>query len=215
PQLYDLTTLQREANSRFGFSAKNTLGIAQALYEKHKVLTYPRTDSRYLPEDYIQQTQQVLSKFSQLDHTSPGFPEDLPKHAGHAVANNLIVPNKRIFNNAKVTDHFAISPTGEVPKGLKEQEMKIYDMVTRRFIAVFYPSAEYAVTQRITTIGQDQFKTDGKILMVPGWLAVYGKQAGVSSGKDGDLVAVEQGEDAKAALIEVLSKETKPPARYG
>ena len=216
PQLYDLTTLQREASSRFGFSAKNTLGIAQALYEKHKVLTYPRTDSRCLPEDYIQQTQQVLSKFSQLDHTSPGFPEDLPKHAGHVVANSLVVPNKRIFNDKKVSDHFAISPTGEVPKNLKEQEMKIYDMVTRRFIAVFFPSAEYAVTQRITTIGQDQFKTDGKILMVPGWLAVYGKKAGVSTGKDGDLVAIEEGgEDAKTAAIEVVFKQTKPPARYG
>ncbi len=214
PQLYDLTTLQREASSRFGFSAKNTLGIAQALYEKHKVLTYPRTDSRCLPEDYVKQAETMLSKFSHLDHTAEGFPDDLPKHAGHAVAKGMVKPNKRIFNNAKISDHFAIIPTGEIPKKLTEPERKVYDMVTRRFIAAFYPPAEFNVTQRITKIGEDHFKTDGKILMVPGWMAVYGKKAGVSSGKDGELVAVEQGEAAKTAGIDVLEKETRPPARY-
>ncbi len=214
PLLYDLTTLQREAAGRFGFSAKNTLGIAQALYERHKVLTYPRTDSRYLPEDYIGQAQSVLRGFMQLDASATGFPQDLPPHAGHAVAQNFVRPNKRIFNNAKVSDHFAIIPTGQVPKGLKEQEMKIYDMVTRRFIAAFYPPAEYLVTQRITKIAEDHFKTDGKVLKVPGWLAVYGKQPGAASAKNGDLVPVEQGEDAKNAAIEVMEKETKPPPRY-
>ncbi len=216
PLLYDLTTLQREASSRFGFSAKNTLGIAQALYEKHKVLTYPRTDSRYLPQDYLLQTRNVLSTFSNVSPADAGsFPADLPQHAGHAIANDMVGPNKRIFDDKKVSDHFAIIPTGQLPKNLKEQELKIYDMVVRRFIAVFYPSAEFLVTQRISRIGEDHFRTDGKVLKVPGWLAVYGKQAGVASGKDGELVPVQDGESAQTAAIEVLEKETKPPPRYG
>ena len=214
PGLYDLTTLQREASSRFGFSARNSLAIAQALYEKHKVLTYPRTDSKCLPEDYIDQTKEIMKTFSGLGSDSGSFPPDLPQHAGTALSNQWIKPNKRIFNDAKVSDHFAIVPTGQVPKNLKEQEQKIYDMVTRRFIAAFFPSAEYDVTQRITRTGEDQFRTDGKVLRVPGWLAVYGKQVGQASGKEGELVPIQQGEDAKAALIEVLEKETKPPPRY-
>ena len=214
-QLYDLTTLQREASSRFGFSARNSLAIAQALYEKHKVLTYPRTDSKCLPEDYVQQTKDIMQTFSTLGGGSGSFPPELATHAGATLTNDWVKPNKRIFNNAKVSDHFAIIPTGQVPKNLKEQEQKVYDMVTRRFIAVFFPSAEYDLTQRITTIGEDKFRTDGKVLRVPGWLAVYGKQAGQASGKEGELVAIQPGgEDAKTALIEVIEKETKPPPRY-
>ncbi len=214
PLLYDLTTLQREASSRFGFSAKNSLAIAQALYERYKVLTYPRTDSRYLPEDYVDQAKSVLSGFMGLGQGAEGFPEDLPSHAGMAVARGWIRPNKRIFNNAKVSDHFAIIPTGQVPKNLKEQERKIYDVVTRRFIAAFYPPAEHLLTQRITRIGEDHFKTDGKVLKEPGWMAVYGKKAGASNARDGELVAIQQGEDAKVAAIEVMAKETKPPPRF-
>ena len=215
PLLYDLTTLQREASNRFGFSAKNTLGLAQALYERHKVLTYPRTDSRHLPEDYINQTKNVLRGFMKLDDTATAFPRDLPAHAGHAVTQRYVGPNKRIFDNAKISDHFAIVPTGQVPKRLKEQEMKIYDLVTRRFIAAFYPPAEYLLTQRITRVDQDHFKTDGKVLQVPGWLAVYGKRPGAASGKDGELVPVQQGEQAKVAAVEIVERETKPPPRYG
>ena len=86
-------------------------------------------------------------------------------------------PNKRIFNNAKVSDHFAIVPTGTAPHGLSETEQKIYDLVARRFIAVFYPAAQFEVTTRITTVEGEKFKTDGKIIVDPGWLAVYGRQA--------------------------------------
>jgi DNA topoisomerase-3 len=205
PQLYDLTTLQREAP----FTAKNTLGLAQALYERHKMLTYPRTDSRYLPEDYMSK---VFETFRDL--ASSGHPA--AKWAVDAIENDRVQFTKRVFNNAKVSDHFAIIPTGRVVK-LNEQESKLYDMVVKRFIAVFFPHAEFEVTKRLTTINHgdesDTFLTNGKTLVKPGYLAVYGRVAGVAAEKD-ELVAVAQGEDAQTEAIDVLDKETKPPARY-
>ncbi len=202
PLLYDLTTLQREANGRFGFSAKRTLQLAQSLYERHKVLTYPRTDSRYLPSDNLPIAKKVLA----------GLDEPLATHARKALANDWVKPTPRIFNNAKVSDHHAIIPTGASPDKLDEYEMKLYDLVARRFIAVFYPPAKFEVTKRITTIEGEKFKTDGKILREPGWLEVYGKLA---AGDDDDsLVPVKEGEPAAAESIEVKELETKPPARY-
>ena len=202
PLLYDLTTLQREANGRFGFSAKRTLQLAQSLYERHKVLTYPRTDSRYLPSDNLPIAKKVLA----------GLDEPLATHARKALANDWVKPTPRIFNNAKVSDHHAIIPTGASPDKLDEYEMKLYDLVARRFIAVFYPPAKFEVTKRITTIEGEKFKTDGKILREPGWLEVYGKLA---AGEDDDsLVPVKEGEPAAAESIEVKELETKPPARY-
>ena len=126
PLLFDLTSLQREANGRFGFSAKNTLGLAQALYEKHKVLTYPRTDSRHLPEDYIGTVKETLTAMAGTPYAS---------FAGAVLKNGWVHPNKRIFNNAKVSDHFAIIPTGAAPKSLSEPEQKIYDLVTKRSVS--------------------------------------------------------------------------------
>jgi DNA topoisomerase III len=202
PLLYDLTTLQREANGRFGFSAKRTLQLAQALYERHKVLTYPRTDSRYLPSDNLPVAKKVLA----------GMEEPLAAHARKALDNDWVKPTPRIFNNAKVSDHHAIIPTGASPDKLDEYEMKLYDLVARRFIAVFYPPAKFEVTKRITTIEGEKFKTDGKILREPGWLEVYGKLA---AGEDDDsLVPVKEGENAAAESVEVKELETKPPARY-
>ena len=205
PGLYDLTTLQREANGRFGFSAKNTLGLAQALYEKHKVLTYPRTDARALPEDYIPTVKKTLDSLRDL--------------AGYSVPAEKILtegwvrPNKRIFNNAKISDHFAIIPTGVLPKGLSEPEQKLYDLVTRRFLAVFFPAAEFLETTRITRVEGEPFKSAGKVLVKAGWLEVYGKEA---AGDDDapSLVPVQQGESVKTAAIEVKGSQTKPPARY-
>ncbi len=168
PLLYDLTSLQRDGNSRFGFSAKNTLGLAQALYEKHKVLTYPRTDSRALPEDYIETVKKTLSMLGET-HYAP--------LAEHILKNDWVKPNKRIFNNAKVSDHFAIIPTSIAPKNLSEPESKLYDMVTKRFLAVFYPAAEFLVTTRITRVESEPFKSEGKVMVNAGWLAVYGKDA--------------------------------------
>ena len=168
PLLYDLTTLQREANNRFGLHARRTLQLAQALYEKHKVLTYPRTDSRYLPEDNLAQVRKVMSTFN--DPT-------LARHAKKALNSDWVKPTKRVFNNAKVSDHHAIIPTGASPARLDEFERKIFDMVARRTIAVFYPAAQFEVTTRITRVEGEPFKTDGKIIVDPGWLAVYGKEA--------------------------------------
>ncbi len=203
PLLYDLTTLQREANGRFGFSAKRTLQLAQALYERHKVLTYPRTDSRYLPEDNLPVVKKVLGG---MDDSS------LAPHARKALDKGWITKTPRVFNNAKVSDHHAIIPTGASPDKLDEYEMKLYDLVARRFIAVFYPPAKYEVTKRITTVEGEKFKTDGKVLIEPGWREVYGKTA---AGEDEEsLVPVKAGETAQTESIELKELQTKPPARY-
>jgi len=203
PLLYDLTTLQREANNRFGLPARRTLQLAQALYEKHKVLTYPRTDSRYLPEDNLAQVRKVMSTF--------GDPT-LARHAKKALSNDWVKPAKRVFNNAKVSDHHAIIPTGASPAHLDEFERKIFDMVARRTIAVFYPAAQFEVTTRITRVEGEPFKTDGKIIVDPGWLAVYGKEA---NGEDDQaVVPVSANEPAKVLAVEIKENETKPPARF-
>ena len=205
PQLYDLTTLQREANSRFGFSAKNTLGLAQALYEKHKVLTYPRTDSRALPEDYINTVKDTLKMLEGVTGYST--------YADSILKNGWVRPNKRIFNNAKVSDHFAIIPTLIAPKALSEPEQKLYDLVTKRFLAIFYPAAEFLVTTRITRVENEPFKSEGKVMVNSGWLAVYGKEAAESDDTP-SLVPVKAGETVKTEKIEVEANVTKPPARY-
>jgi DNA topoisomerase-3 len=159
PLLYDLTSLQREANGRFGFSAKNTLGLAQALYERHKVLTYPRTDSRALPEDYIETVKKTLGMLADTTYST---------QAGQILKSGWVRPNKRIFNNAKVSDHFAIIPTSLAPKHLSEPEQKLYDLVTKRFLANFYPAAEFLVTTRITRVESEPFKSEGKVMVNAG-----------------------------------------------
>jgi DNA topoisomerase III len=213
PLLYDLTTLQREANSRFGFSAKATLGLAQALYEKHKVLTYPRTDSRALPEDYLATVKNTVGMLA--DEDLPGPLRELSMHARKALNEGYVRPSKRVFDNAKVSDHFAIIPTLLPPKSLSEPELKLYDMVVKRFLAVFYPSAEFMLTTRISQVAADgathHFQTNGKVLVNPGWLAVYGKEA---QGEDANLVAVAQGEVVRTESVDVKALQTKPPARY-
>jgi DNA topoisomerase-3 len=205
PQLYDLTTLQREANSRFSFSARRTLQIAQALYERHKVLTYPRTDSRYLPEDHLETAKGVLASIAD---------QKLAPLGEKALKNGWVRPNKRVFNNAKVSDHFAIVPTGTDPKSLDEAEQKLFDMVMRRFIAVFYPPAEFEVTTRITIVEEEKFKTDGKIIVKPGWMEVYGRQAEAESESDKTIVPIETNERVQTLLIEIKENVTKPAPRY-
>ena len=208
PALYDLTSLQREANGRFGFSAKTTLALAQTLYERHKALTYPRTDSRYLPEDYIATVQQTMQALAQGDSRAVG---GLSQHAATVAKNQWVKPNRRIFDNKKVSDHFAIIPTLQVPRELSEAEAKLYDLVLKRFLAVFFPAAEYRVTTRITEIQGHKFKTEGKVLVTPGWLAVYGKEA---QGEDANLVPVAEGEKVRTENVEAVGLATKPPARY-
>ncbi|MBF1163412.1 MAG: DNA topoisomerase III [Dechloromonas agitata] len=215
PGLFDLTTLQREANARFGFSAKTTLSLAQALYEKHKVLTYPRTDSRHLPEDYLPTVKETLSMLTG-EGAGKGHDEVLlaryAPFAHQVMARNWVLPNKRIFNNAKISDHFAIIPTPQAPKNLNELEQKLYDFVVRRFLAVFFPAAEYLVTTRITRVEGHPFKTEGKVLVNPGWLTVYGKEG--QEGEEGNLVAVEPKEKVKTDEVTIKANATKPPPRY-
>ena len=213
PQLFDLTTLQREASSKFGFSARNTLAIAQSLYERHKLLTYPRTDSKCLPEDYVDTIKSHINDFANsIAKTS--LHQQIIDSSSKVIENNWIKPNKRIFNDSKISDHFAIVPTGKIPTaGLKEQEQKIYDLVTRRLIAIFYPSAEFETTRRITRIKNDSFLTTGKILVKPGFLEVYGRKPGVATEKN-ELIPAETGDKAETLNIEIKPEETKPPARY-
>ena len=241
PLLFDLTSLQREANGKFGYSAKTTLSIAQSLYERHKALTYPRTDSRALPEDYlpvVRDTFEMLAK-SPMRHLAP--------HAATALKGNYIKPSKRIFDNTKVSDHFAIIPTLQPAHGLSEAEQKVYDLVVRRFMAVFFPSAEYQVTTRISTVAPTlvaartalppegsaprlgrpgvaeaaghSFKTEGKVLVKPGWLAIYGKEAQdeTPAGEDRNaamLVPVKPGETVQVQAVDPKGLQTRPPARY-
>lgn len=206
PLLYDLTSLQREANSRFGLSASQTLSIAQSLYERHKVLTYPRTDSRALPEDYLPTVRETLGALAGGQYG---------RFAERILQNDWVRPNKRIFNNARVSDHFAIIPTSLTPKHLTDAEAKIYDMVSKRFLAIFHPAAEFLVTTRITRVEGEPFKTEGKVLTKPGWLAVYGREAQPESGEGGaTLVPVRQNEPVEAGQIDVVLSQTKPPPRF-
>lgn len=208
PALFDLTSLQREANSRFGFSAKTTLGLAQTLYERHKALTYPRTDSRYLPEDYLSTVQDTMQA---LAETATPASQSVQPFAKTVCAEKWVKPNRRVFDNKKVSDHFAIIPTLQVPRELSDAEGKIYELITRRFLAVFFPAAEFRVTTRITEVSGHQFKTEGKVLIKPGWLAIYGREA---QNEEGSLVAVQEGERVRTEEVTLHQLATKPPARY-
>jgi DNA topoisomerase-3 len=207
PLLFDLTSLQREANGRFGFPARMTLSLAQALYERHKVLTYPRTDSRALPEDYLPTVKDTLKAL--------GETKAFATFARQILKQGWARPNKRIFDNTKISDHFAIIPTLQTPKHLNEAEQKLYDMVVRRFLAVFYPAAEYLQTTRITRIeahsSSHQFKTEGRVLQSAGWLAVYGRAAGEDNQ---NLPAIEPGEKVLVVEVSAQANQTKPPPRY-
>ncbi len=203
PSLYDLTLLQREANSRFGFSAKNTLGLAQALYERHKLITYPRTDSRCLPEDYLPTVKKVVGRQQQWQYG---------KFAGEALEKGYLKKNKRIFNNKKISDHFAIIPTTGLPGNLTEPELKIYQMIVQRFLAVFFPPAVFHKTRRLSVVEQETFLTEGKILVDPGWKAIYGAKAG--AGDATTLQALPEGEQVLCSEIDQQQHATKPPPRF-
>jgi len=209
PRLYDLTTLQREANNRYGLPARRTLQIAQALYERHKMITYPRTDSRALPEDYIPTVRETLANL----HGSLG------PHAQKVLDAGWVRPNKRIFNNAQVSDHFAIIPTTHEAKNLDEMESKVFDMIARRFVATFHPAAEFDITTRTSTISGHDFKTEGKVLTVPGWLAVYGRTTVDDDSPDSKALPAVDPADGKPPKARTVSTElhgesTKPPPRY-
>ena len=133
--------------------------------------------------------------------------------ARRVLDNNWVKPNKRIFNNAKVSDHFAIIPTGTVPRSLDNNERAIFDLVTKRFVAVFFPPAQYENTTRITRVEAEPFKTEGKIMVTPGWLEVYGREAAGDKPEE-NLPAVQQGERVQTVRIEINTEQTRPPVRY-
>lgn len=207
PRLFDLTTLQREANKRFKFSAKKTLDLAQALYERHKAVTYPRTDSSALPEDYIPKTKDTLEALANAGGAHAA-------HARRVLDQSWVRPDKRVFNNAKISDHFAIIPTGRVPGDLDVAEAKIYDLVVRRFLAAFHPAAQYDSTVRLTVVAGELFKAHGRVLAEAGWLVVYGQDADDAASKPPALCAVVSGEVPRTRDVQLKSLKTKAPSRY-
>ncbi len=213
PLLYDLTTLQREANNRFGFSARRTLAAAQRLYEEHKALTYPRTNSRFLTGDMageIKPTAELV-----------GRQREYARAAAYVTGLDTL-PLGRVVNDAKVTDHHAIIPTKAEHRTEKmsDDDKRVYDMVVRRFLAVFHPEAVFENTRLETTVAEHVFRTRGRVLVVPGWRGVYGEGFEDRSAQDDDegteqaLPKVEQGEPARTLEIGAEEKETKPPRRY-
>jgi DNA topoisomerase-3 len=213
PLLYDLTSLQRDANTRFGFSARRTLAAAQRLYEEHKALTYPRTNSRFLTGDMageIKPTAELVGKRREY------------ARAAAYVTGLDTLPLGRVVNDAKVTDHHAIIPTRtEHPVDrMSDDDRRIYDMVARRFLAVFHPDAVFESTRLETTVVQHVFRTRGRVLVVPGWRGVYGEgfedrsQGDEDEGSDQALPKLEQGEPTRTLDVGAEEKETKPPRRY-
>ncbi|MGD7279055.1 DNA topoisomerase, partial [Ralstonia pseudosolanacearum] len=159
-------------------------------------------------EDYLGTVRQTLDMLADSSHNY------LP-HAKKILASQWVKPNKRIFDNSKISDHFAIIPTLQAPKNLSEPEQKLYDLVVRRFLAVFFPAAEYLVTTRVTEVAGHHFKTEGKVLVNPGWLVVYGRESQSKDDKEnGNLVPVAKAEKVKTDKVEPVSLTTKPPARY-
>jgi DNA topoisomerase III len=227
PMLYDLTTLQREANTRFGFSARRTLAAAQRLYEEHKALTYPRTNSRYLTTDMVEEIKPIAELV--------GERKEYAAAAAYVTGLDLL-PLARVVDDSKVTDHHAIIPTRSehTVDRMSDDDKRVYDMVTRRFLAVFHPEAVFENTRIETTVRADGgsedagsyvFRTRGKLLIVPGWRGAYGELPADARGPDGegredDEVAEQQlprlieSETVETREIESARKETKPPRRY-
>ncbi len=213
PQLlYDLTSLQRHANTLYGFSAKRTLAAAQKLYEDRKAITYPRTSSRFLSGDLIGEIKPTAALV--------GSNAEYARAARYVVDLDRL-PLGRVVNDAKVTDHHAIIPTRAKHDSGKmgEDERKIYDLVAKRFLAIFHPEAVFERTRVETTVATHVFRTSGRVLIEAGWKAVYGEEARLANGDDDtggdqDLPRLEQGEQVETRKVEALRKETQPPRRY-
>ena len=208
PFLYDLTSLQRDANSKFGMTAADTLAVLQNLYEKKKVVTYPRTDSRYLSDDIFPTIPKRLAALAgEYDQYLGYLRENHPKKI------------KRVFNNKKVSDHHAVIPTEKRvtdTSGWRLEEKRIYDLVVRRFLAVFYPDHQYLSTTIIAEAEKDSFKTTGKVVTDDGWRILYGRQKSLAAGEDQEqtLPDLKKGDTRTIKEAEMLTKKTKPPAAY-
>jgi DNA topoisomerase-3 len=209
PQMFDLTTLQREANRRFGMSASRTLQAAQRLYERYKLLTYPRTDSKFLPEDYVDQCKDIIGRLQ-----IQGGPI---ASAGKAIVSKGMLNKERIFNNKGISDHFAIIPTGEAPStALEGDDGRVYDLVLRRFLAAFMPHAVWAKVERITKVGEQNFRTRVQDLQEPGWRGVYGLDTEEESKLPKLSNAAADGSHSVPVKTEALEDQaaaTKPPPR--
>ena len=216
PLLYDLTSLQRDANARFGFSARRTLAAAQRLYEEHKALTYPRTNSRYITGDMVPEIKPIARLVGSMSEYRAG---------SEYVLGLDVLPLGRVVNDAKVTDHHAIIPTNAeshpVDK-MNEDDRRIYDAVVRRFLAAFHPEAVFENTRVETTVATHIFRTRGKLLLVPGWRGVYGETADLDDaspeeedeGREQRLPKLVKDEDVNTLEVKSEEKETKPPQRY-
>jgi DNA topoisomerase-3 len=213
PWLYDLTSLQRDAGNRFGFYARRTLAAAQRLYEDHKALTYPRTNSRYLTRDMIPE----IKPIARLVGQQPEYAQ-----ASRYVLGLDVLPLARVVDDSKVSDHHAIIPTNAerhpIDK-MNEDDRRIYDLVVRRFLAVFHPDAVFENTRVETTVAEHVFRTRGKLILVPGWRGVYGETADSDSadddeGREQQLPRLARGEQVEVQDVESQAKETKPPRRY-
>jgi DNA topoisomerase III len=218
PLLYDLTSLQRDANRRFGFSARRTLQAAQSLYEDKKAITYPRTSSRYLSGDMVPLLKPTAETLEPIGEYAT---------AARYVLGLGQLPLQRVVNDARVDDHHAIIPTDvEHDVGrFSPDERRIFDLVARRFLAVFHPAARYQRTEVVTVVEEERFRTRGKITLEPGWRGVYGlesdldKQSGKVADEDAgdesaELPKLEQGQTVKCVAAEFEDKQTKPPPRY-
>jgi DNA topoisomerase-3 len=217
PLLYDLTSLQRDANRRFGFSARRTLQAAQSLYEDKKAITYPRTSSRWLSGDLVAQLKPTAATLEPIGEYAA---------AARYVLGLQQLPLGRVVNDSKVSDHHAIIPTDvehDVSR-FSPDERRVFDLVARRFLAVFHPPARYARTTVVTLVEEERFRSRGKVTLEAGWRGVYGllseaDQAAARQDEEGEnesaeLPPLEQGQTVKCASAEVEAKETKPPPRY-
>ncbi|NLM17485.1 MAG: DNA topoisomerase 3 [Candidatus Riflebacteria bacterium] len=210
PFLYDLTSLQREANQKYGLTAAKTLSILQNLYEKRKVLTYPRTDSRYLSEDIFPTLKNRMASLpAEYSEFLKYFEKVKPKKT------------KRVFNNSKITDHHAIIPTEKNAKDMRNwsrEEQDIYDLVARRFIAVFYPDYIYKSASLILSIEKLEFRTGGQTPVDDGWRKVEPPAKRTAKQDEGgaeqEIPDLKKGDTLKVEGSGLLSKKTRPPARY-
>jgi DNA topoisomerase III len=213
PLLYDLTSLQRDANRRYGFSARRTLSAAQSLYEGKKAITYPRTNSRYLSGDLVSQLKPTAETLVPIPDYSAG--------ARYVLGLDQL-PLGRVVNDAKVDDHHAIIPTdiSHDVNAFSPDERRIFDLVAKRFLAAFHPPARYARTTVVTEVEGERFRTRGKVTLEAGWRGVYGLEADAEAKQDedgngeGELPALQQGQEVKCVEAESEARETKPPPRY-
>src|SRR6266511_286861 len=214
PLLYDLTSLQRDANRRYGFSARRTLQAAQSLYESKKAITYPRTSSRFLSGDMVAQLKPTAATLQPID--------DYRKAAEFVLALDQL-PLGRVVNDAKVSDHHAVIPT-DIEKDLEAfspDERRVFDLVAKRFLAVFHPPARYARTTVITLVEEERFRTRGKITLEAGWRGVYGlepdqerQSEDEAEAEGGEIPVLQEGQTVRCIAAEIEDKMTKPPPRY-